>query len=305
MMERLLSTTCILTLLAAGLAMGSAAAAPGGIPGKPPGKGEDTVGNNLSFPVIFSDGVEKATRYPTDWSTGNPIPAPQFGGAFTTIGEEDAAVDWYHQQDPLNLWGAETFTYMADPAAPDDFIVDWIDWGDNLEARDWNVNSVVRVETVLYRDLADEPVEPGEVPQMVAYTMRYLSGEGPNEMWGANGETFDSNQATVYSHCARLTIQRLTTDRDDPDLDTLEWNDVEHQWNDGGTGLIESPVFNLAVWEAGDGPGFYNAENNVPGKIIYGYNWNVRKTGKVAGDYRLTYSLDDQCTQAGKSHHAV
>ena len=31
------------------------------------------------------------------------------------------------------------------------------------------------------------------------------------------------------------------------------------------------------------------------GKVIYGYTWNVRKLNEGAGDYRITFYLDDAC----------
>ncbi len=54
-----------------------------------------------------------------------------------------------------------------------------------------------------------------------------------------------------------------------------------------------APVFNKAVWEAGDGPGFYNAEVNIKGKIIFGYTWDVKLANNGTGVYRLTFSFDE------------
>jgi hypothetical protein len=60
------------------------------------------------------------------------------------------------------------------------------------------------------------------------------------------------------------------------------------------------------VYEGGDGPGYYSAEINVKGKVIYGYTWNVRRlhddtpvppdtSPNAAGDYRITFSFDAEC----------
>ncbi|MCJ7618280.1 MAG: hypothetical protein MUO43_17265, partial [Desulfobacterales bacterium] len=38
--------------------------------------------------------------------------------------------------------------------------------------------------------------------------------------------------------------------------------------------------------------GYYSAEINVGGKVIYGYNWVVRDIDEAPGFYRLTFSLD-------------
>lgn len=220
----------------------------------------EEAGNNLSYPVIWSDGYAKPLR--------GSFGAPVFDGATALVGD----IPVYLQQDPLNEWQAES---TIDPGGPVD--VDWIDWGDNLEARPWNENSVVRVEVVLVRDLPT-PME--------SYEMLYVEGQGIDEMWGATGTTIPSDQATVYSHCARLVIQKiepLTT----PDAAVLTWDEAAHRW----TGEVSAPYFAGGVWEAGDGPEGFSAEINIKGKVIYGYNWNLRDVGGGDGVYRLTFSL--------------
>jgi hypothetical protein len=70
--------------------------------------------------------------------------------------------------------------------------------------------------------------------------------------------------------------------------------------------LINAPILNQAAYEGGDGPGYFSAEINVKGRIIYGYTWNVRllndltqvppyETPTPAGDYRITFSFDETC----------
>ncbi len=101
--------------------------------------------------------------------------------------------------------------------------------------------------------------------------------------------------ATVYSHNARFTIQKINVS-DLAALDgNLEWNQVTNSWEgiDGAEDLINEPLYNMAVHQAGDGPGYYNAEINVKGKIIYGYTWKVRNMNEGDGYYRLTFSFDN------------
>ena len=145
--------------------------------------------------------------------------------------------------------------------------------------------------------------------EMTEYVMRHLEGWGQTEMWGLSigedglpqevvhdfVETFP--QATIYSPCARLTIQRLLVPRDDERLDDLVWEPTVGWTEPHGhpEDLINPGIFNKAVWEAGEGPGFYNAEINVKGRIIFGYTWNVRKLNEGAGDYRITFSFDETC----------
>lgn len=223
------------------------------------GGGGETTGSNLSFPVIWSDGPTKVLR--------GVYGAPVFLGSSVT----DADGTWYLQRDPNNSWQAQSADWSAS-----DVFVDWVDWGDNLESKDWRLGSKVRVETVLFQDLATP---------MKGFTMKYLSGQGPSEMWGTNTNTYDSAQATIYSHGARLTIQKI----DPAAAAGLTWSADSHQWV--GTGAI-APVFNQAVRDAADGSGYYNSEVNIQGKMIYGYNWDTARVSSGAGTYRLTFSLD-------------
>ncbi len=195
----------------------------------------------------------------------------------------------YLQKDQYNVWQAGTADWSGAP-----FVVDRLDWGDNLESVDWYTKSMVRTEVVLYQDL----VEP-----LLTYGMRHVSGWGIDEVHGLatlDGaiEAFDGSEATVFSPCGRLTIQRLVVDRGDAALDELVWVPTVG-WTEAedyeGEPIINDPLFNKPVWEAGDGPGYYNAEINVKGKIIYGYTWNVRNLNEGAGDYRITFSLDEAC----------
>ena len=197
----------------------------------------------------------------------------------------------YVQKDPQNVWQAGSADGSAAPVN-----VDWIDWGDNLESVDWYTRSQVRTEVVLFEDL---------VAPMTEYEMRHTSGWGIDEVHGlaaSLGETpvaeeGPGTRATVYSHCARLTIQKLLTDREDPAYGGTR---LGARRGLDGTGwlrrrLINPHLFNGSVHEGGDGPGYYSAEINVKGRIIYGYTWNVRNLNEGAGDYRITYSFDESC----------
>jgi len=229
------------------------------------GKPEPSSGNCLSMPVIWSDGVTKVLR----GVYGSPV----FLGEFDT---DEFGGDWYHQQDEQNIWQAESADGSAAPLS-----VNLIDWGDNLEAVDWNERSKVRTEVVLWQDITAAP--------MNGFEMGWISGLGADEMWGTNTVVYPSVEATVYSGCARLTIQKLTKSHLDPDdPPVLTWNPVTDEWD----GDALPAQFNGGVWEGGDGPGYYSAEINVSGKCIYGYNWDVRKGGDGAGSYRLTFSLE-------------
>ncbi len=285
--------------------------------------GNDDTGNCLSFPVIWSDGESKALRgefgnailegrWWYHWGTdinGDPLscaPDPEDStycndGKLGSVGTSpgDGATRAYLQQDPLNEWQAENI-FNDTPLD-----IHWVDWGDNLEAIDWYLNSMVRTEVVLYQDMDDGK-------SMLEFEMRHLSGWGDDEMHGvatthlSDNPSYDSansisgTQATVYTQCARLTIQKLLLERDDPCLDYLNWQEATGWINPltdlssgaCSTQLVNTPLYNQAVHEAEDGPGYYAAEINVKGKVIFGYTWNVRKMNEGIGDYRITFSID-------------
>jgi hypothetical protein len=165
--------------------------------GGPPGG--EAAGNNLSYPVIWAEGVQKALRGTFGtvnldgawwywWGTdleGDPescAPDPDdqlycdddvngtVGPMPCNDGGDPDCRTVYLQQDALNEWQAESADWSTAPVN-----VDWIDWGDNLESVDWYTRSMVRTEVVLIQDLATP---------MTQYSMRHLYGWGQTEMHG-------------------------------------------------------------------------------------------------------------------------
>ena len=296
-----------------------------GAPGKP--GGEESAGNNLSYPVIWAEGVTKALRgaegivnttgsFVYWWGVDvqgedeiplvcNPDPDDMLLCDDGVTGEATGVDPYamygaalrkaYVQKDAGNDWQASNYT-------PTDLVVvNGIDWGDNLESVPWYINSRVRVEVVLY-DVVQTP--------LTEYIMRHTAGWGTDEQWGLSlvpgtpdvVETIENLMPTVYSTCSRLTIQRLLVDRDDPALAHLEWDAATGQWIEGvgaaGADLINPALFNDAIYTVQDGPSYFNAEVNVKGKVVYGYTWGVRQLNDGAGDYRITFSLDGtNCNQ--------
>src|SRR5690606_18164402 len=129
--------------------------------------GAESYGNNLSYPVIWSEGVPKVLRgtpamvpllggtwwwwWGTDLETGDPLscaPDPDdttrcddgVTGTATGVMPGSGAIKVYLQKDEFNVWQAGNLN------AGGLVIVDNIDWGDNLESSDWNLNSQVRIE---------------------------------------------------------------------------------------------------------------------------------------------------------------
>lgn len=292
--------------------------------------GGETAGNNLSFPYMWAEvdpffaTTSSATRMrntyrnryrvaqqsitPATYSLagewwywwgftpgteGNPdIPwvcEPSPANPTACLDGSSPGTGWekvYLQKDPLNKWQATTINGTGAMV-----YVDRIDWGDNLESVDWNTRSKIRTEIALY---IDEPA--GE--NWVEYLMRHLDGWGIDELHGVSTEggapvELNATEATVYSHCARLVIQKLSDIGEDGSFDCT-WNDELRYW----TGDSKPPLFSDPVYKAGDGPGYFSAEINVKGKIIYGYTWDVRRLQdpeEPTGVYRLTFALDEDC----------
>lgn len=255
---------------AAGSVHGSASAM---VQGKPAGE----FGNNLSHPVIFADGLGMTGADVTEDAGLRPT------------AQEEAAVDalpffWegnepdyggYYMQQGANTWQAEWIGGGAAAWSRQALVA----WGDNLTHHAWNTHSRLRVEHVLYA----EGAEP-----MRGYEMTWLFGEGANEMQGTDGTVYDA-VPTVYSVLPRLTIEKL------------EGTDPE-----GEPGSPVCEVFSGALYEGvgEDGPGYYTAEVNVAGKIIYGFNFMIRDVDICPdvhryGWWRVTFRLDDQGAGGG------
>lgn len=271
-------------------------------------------GNNLSFPAIWAEGVEKALRDEPAAATNGllldgswwyvwgaepidpasliyscePSPIDEFLCIDQTEPGEDVYKAWL-QNDPDNYWKAYT------EAASGIVEVDALDWGDNLESLAWSIKAKVRTELGLYKTM-DPPV--------LQYPMRHVSGWGTSEIHGLqtdlNGNIMFDNapgdQASIYSTLTRMTIQKLNVERTDTEaLAQLVWDSETHQWIDNVEDdilVINEPILSQAISEAGTGPEFFNAEVNIKGKIIYGYTWDLKKLNEGTGDYRITYSFD-------------
>ena len=277
--------------------------AKGGNPG-PPGGGGELAGSNLSFPTIWAEGVSKDPRGAMGevdlggawwfwWGEplvegGDPLAcAPDSDDPTRCADGSEPGTGWvkaFLQKDAANEWQADNY----DATGPVD--VNRIDWGDAIESVSWTLKSKVRIETTLFEDVP---------APMTGYTMRHTSGHGIDEMWavdaghgGTQVVAYESEEALVYSSCARLGIQKLLVERETlthPDA-RLTWNATDFLWE--GDVVSGDAVFNGGIASEGPGGGF-GAEINIQGKIVYGMTWDVKTANDGAGDYRVTFSLDD------------
>ena len=232
---------------------------------------EEGPGNNLSYPVVFANGIGLTGEGVTREDGLRPAP------------EEEAVVDalpffWdgngtnygpYYTQQSENVWQAEWIDGTA---------TDWsqqatVAWGDNVTHHSFDTHSMIRVEHVLHA---------AGVDPMQGFEMTYLYGQGPDEMQGTDGTLYDA-VPTVYSVMPRLKLEKLSGT--DPD---------------GQPGDPVCEIFSGAIHEGvgADGHGYYSSEVNVAGKLIYGFNFRIRDVEMCPevhryGWWRITFQLDD------------
>jgi hypothetical protein len=223
----------------------------------PPSGGESAV-NNLSFPALTADGYSIT-----------PISVSKFDVPYTgeypgLTAEQIAILDpdgdpltnpWYAQKTAGNVWQAD-FHALGSEA------INWIDWGDAIEATDPKIRRPYRLELSIYVAGLSEP--------MTGYVMAELEyPSSSNELQGTNTNTYESVIASVASPKGKLVVQRF----DDPSA--LTWNASLGQWD----GAETPETISFAV------------ELNVGGKLIFGASTGGWKP-TLAGDYRITFFLE-------------
>lgn len=240
---------------------------PGG-GGKPPGH---TAGNNLSYPVIFTEGIGITGDVVTSDAGLRPTPAEGIVVDALPFFYSGNVPDYgaYYEQAGTNVWQADWLDGSAAGAQSAT-----VYWGDNLTHHAWNTHSMIRVEHVL---------EAGAGTMLEGFNMYPLYGTGPDEMQGTDGTT-GFFVPTLYSVMPRLTIEKIDAEGGSPVYTAFDG--AIHE----GIGL--------------DGPGYYTAEVNVAGKIIYGYNFMIRNltlppNETKYGWWRITFSLDAQGSVGG------
>jgi len=271
-MNKILFKTIVLSL-ATLLATTSSVLAKNGPPSPPE---EPTGVNNLSVPVIFAEsiGLKGGLIADTMDSTNAGLPRSfafpetvNMTDEFASICSIDLTGDKIYDlvdtkvwmQKTTTLWQAEFALGTQGNAVPVD-----LDWGDNLTSVKYYTNSIIRLENVMLQNGS---------PGLSGYEMGWVEGQGVDEVWGTTGTIIPSMQATVFSQNARLTIQKLE--------------------NGVPTGPV---IFDKAIYEGYALPDSdtnkYSGEINVGGKLIYGHVLRCRDYGMVAGEYRITFSID-------------
>lgn len=231
---------------------------------------------------------------------------------------QDMAVERiYWQKVESNEWWADDTGVSPNVAT-----VDYVDWGDALEAVSWTESSVIRVETQPWtetidgfdptiadpalNDCAEAAAAAGLDPELackIGLQMWHVSGQGITEHWGARASDvapFDSfNYDTPFqitkSTEARLNLTKLGPGSavcsmpggnpgDDPP-EVTEWN---------GSGWVGTKGTDVCQWYDEE----YSVETSVGGKFVFGYNWRMRDVELKAlcgedwektGFWRLTF----------------
>ena len=271
-------------------AMAVALTGPGAGAAPPDDGGDEGFGNNLAMPVIWA---EEGSARPALRGTGSQTSDLTANTASSTYLVIDSDSRAYYQQTE-NTWQAENAEAadLADLAltAEGKVPVSYVDWGDNLEVKDWGIGNTLRVETRLLQDVsayADaDPADETTPGGMTAYSMMKTSADdvtGPDEMWGVLAEkaqteyeaaAVQAEEAFVYTDQACLTIERIDQ------ADTIGWDPVSRTWT--GSSVVNSCM------GGGDGPGNYGAEVTISGGMTYGFVWLGIKN--LEGEYRMTYS---------------
>ena len=235
----------------------------GGKGGSKGGGHTETVGNNLSFPAFLVDGYS-VIDVPTD------VFSVIYTGNYSGLTAEEIAYveaygPWYPQKTEGNVW-------QADYAYSDNVTINWIDWGDAIEAVNPKIGRPYRLELVLYVDGLTTPME--------AFTMAELEfPSSSRELQGTNTTTYMSTVASVASPSGDISVQ----DMDGIDLEDLQWDASVNQW------YIEDQ-FGARTYPPKTDVNF-QVENNVGGKLIFGASTGGFKP-TVLHPFRITFYLE-------------
>lgn len=257
---------------------------------------EETASNNLSNPVIFTEGV--ALTLPGSPDAFSFLKAYDLNGdgQITSLDQ----IDGYYlfaQKTQGNLWQADSLTIPApgsvDELTPTRLWVSSIDWGDSIEGgKPIDTGKPTRIEISFYKDLAkdrqgDEAILPLE---MTSYPMQLLANpSSPDEVQGASAKatslegglpntnvlTQELTEVSVYADTARLSLQHIIGS---PQTGSLRWNgEFWEDANEFDSVTVGAPISGLS----------FGGEVTVGGKVVYGLSqggWSP----DVAGTYRAT-----------------
>lgn len=261
----------------------------GGGGGRPPK--DESVGNNLSTPAIFAEGIgitgiaapatpSELPAYKETW-TGLRIPAGD-NPTLPILGSEGTYCDLTPPSDGTcpdgtlyYLQGIEQASWQASyqNGATHTAYGANVKWGDNLFGSPWTTTSTIHLEV----SMKGTPAFADSDAQTY-FPTKSLYGSGSTETFGSTGVATPVTGAlamapALYSEAAYLTIQAI----DGP-----------------GGAVVGSPIHVLATWNrAVEGPSTaaLTPEVNASGSVVYSYNWFGSRDHLAAGWYRLTFGV--------------
>lgn len=269
------------------------------------------LGNNLSTPLLFSEGrglygltvTDAVTELPLFDHTGlrTPTVAKVDGETIYTdplliedplVAGEITTLPLFYVDDLIPAFDIASGTFTGEEAYAQGtesiWQADWLDgvedpqvidakWGDNLTGHQWPVTQdVLRVEVNLTQDVTPD--------SMTGYDMISLFGGKYAEFMGATGTRSEVTTRVVYSPHARLQIDKM--DHQDPDP-PADWASVS------STNLLDNAVWENYFSEDSDSTFRFGSEVNGAGSLTYGYVWMVKSDPQIThGWYRLTLRFD-------------
>lgn len=228
--------------------------------------GGEEGGNNMSWPVVFADGVG---------ITGQPVatdpgvrPTLESGIVVDALPFfwADNAPDYgaYYLQQGVNTWRAEYVDGTGKPPYDAEAY-----WGDNLTVREWSVARPIRVEVAL---------SATEVGTLLGYPMTYVYGEGPSEMQGTDGSTAEF-VPLVYSEGPSFIVEQIDGQGGSV-VATVVSTTIGSEVNVGGR-IIYGHQLNFA--DLGYGEGWYRL------RFVLAEGANVRLTSVGNSGDELTF----------------
>ena len=160
------------------------------------GEPSEELGNNMSWPTVFADGIG-LTGAPVSEDPG-VRPSPESGIVVDTLPffweENLPTYGEYYEQQTFNTWRAE----YVDGTGESPYDAEAY-WGDNITVQTWSLSQPVRVEVALTATGVDS---------LVGFDMTYLYGQGPGEMQGTDGTT-SLHQPLIYTVGPTLIVEKL------------------------------------------------------------------------------------------------
>jgi hypothetical protein len=240
---------------------------------------EETLGNNLSMPVVFAEGygltgmpTQPYNTYPTTTEDDGLRPRTDAETLpFTEAGDPDPYLDAAdaYELDGITYYmqqGASTWKAFTKDGAANKKVASLVYFGDNLTGHQWTTRAkIIHLEMGLQRELAEAAL---------TYPMTSLYGEKMDEMFGTTGEFTTGTAAKVYTPMGRLVIQKLNKDHEPI-----------------------GKLFSQAIYQGYgvDGEGRFATEVTRAGTLSYAYNWFLSDTGDFAkaGWWRITFKIDE------------